>query len=46
METSGSSVVRTREQVAEEGEGGGSIDRIFTCLTHIATHYVLLYTYL
>ena len=28
METSGPPVVRIREQVAEEGEGGSSIDRI------------------
>ena len=41
--------MRTREQVAEEGEGGGSIGRIFTCLTHMHhthTHYVLINVYL
>ena len=35
-------VVWTREQVAEEGEGGRSIGQIFTCLTHIATHYICI----
>ena len=35
METSGPPVVWTREQVAEEGEGGGSRTIIFTCLTHV-----------
>ena len=38
METSGPPVVLTREQVAEEGEGGGSIDRIFTCLIYVHVH--------
>ena len=41
METSGPPVVRIREQV-EEGEGGGSIGRIFTCLTHM--HHTLCTT--
>ena len=39
METSGPPVVRTREQVAEEGEGGGSRTIIFGCLTHM--HHTL-----
>ena len=42
METSGPPVVWTREQVAEEGEGGGSIGRIFTCLTYM--HHTHSYT--
>ena len=39
METSGPPVVWPREQVAEEGEGGGggTIGRIFTCSIHIHT---------
>ena len=45
METSGPPVVRTREHVAEEGEGGGSISMKFnlaTYLTHIHTSYIPL----
>ena len=38
MKTSGPLAVLMREQVAEEGEGGGSIDKLYD--TYIHTYYL------